>query len=146
MFSLVYLGIFFSWLIPITFFLFILWMVVKRLEQGKMFRFLFPSRYFVCSLIFSLIIMLYGIYPHDLSIEYTGNDPHEFFQIKAAVEEPVFRFVGLALLANLACGLWFVLSSKPYRRGWVIVAVVLTFQLSGLASTYTISQTVGLGD
>jgi len=137
LFALVYLGIFFSWLIPITFFLFILWMVVKRLEQGKMFRFLF---------LFSLIIMLYGIYPHDLSIEYTGNDPHEFFQIKAAVEEPVFRFVGLALLANLACGLWFVLSSKPYRRRWVIVAVVLTFQLSGLASTYTISQTVGLGD
>ena len=120
--------------------------MVKRLEQGKEFRFLFPLRYFIYSLIFSLIIALYGIYPHDLSIEYSGNDPHEYFRIKANIEEPVYRFVTLALLANLASGMFVIFRSRPCRRGWVIVAVVLTFQLSGLATTYTIAQTVGLGD
>lgn len=124
------------------------WLVVKRLEQGKEFEFHFPFKYFVISLLFSLIITLYGIYPHNLVVEYVGNNPREYFRLKDKIEEPVYRVVGFTLLINLMFGLWYLIRSKPDNKNWIIIAIVLTFQISGLASTYTMDRTLitGLGD
>ena len=81
-------------------------------------------------------------------VEYVGNNPREYFRLKDKIEEPVYRVVGFTLLINLMFGLWYLIRSKPDNKNWIIIAIVLTFQISGLASTYTMDRTLitGLGD